>query len=87
MPVYFFHENKVPTKTRDFRKVLGVKASKDENLLKSNTVLLHYSSNKMVYPIHLAFSVDEVQSRNGSRNFGKRHWKKLNETTQNIPIA
>lgn len=66
MPVYVFRENKAPTKTRDFRKVLGVKASKDDDLLKSNTVLLHYSSNKMVYPIHLASSVDEVQSRNGS---------------------
>jgi len=53
-------------------------------------MLSQYSINKVMYPIHLAFSVDEVQtlmaSRNDGGNFGKRHWKKVNETIQNIRI-
>ena len=61
---------KVPTKNKDFREVLGIKGSKGENLLKNNTVLFNYSKNKMVYPIHLFFPVDEVQTLIASRNGG-----------------
>lgn len=70
----------MPTKPRDFRKILGFKASEDELLLKNNTVLVHHWNNKMVRYTHLAHSAHEIwilmARRNHSWNFGKRQWGK-----------